>query len=213
VRYADGATKRASDIVIALLALVVLLPVIAATALLVRLRLGTPVLFRHVRPGRYGKPFTLCKFRSMIEARDGAGNLLPDPARLTMLGRVLRATSVDELPELFNVLQGTMSIVGPRPLLMDYLPLYSAEQARRHDVRPGITGLAQISGRNALSWDEKFRLDVWYVEHASFWLDMKIIAMTIAETLSRRGITSPNRDYVERFAGSAGAKQAAHDGV
>lgn len=208
--YANSAAKRSIDLFAAALALVVLSPLIAATALAVRLRLGSPVLFRHVRPGLRGRPFTVLKFRTMRDARDKSGEPLPDSDRLTPFGRFLRSTSLDELPELLNVVQGTMSIVGPRPLLTDYLPLYSPEQARRHDARPGITGLAQISGRNSLSWDERFRLDAWYVDHASPWLDAKIVFRTFAQVAGRQGITSPNRDYVERFLGSS---SSSHDGT
>ncbi|CAG0911803.1 unnamed protein product, partial [Cyprideis torosa] len=147
-------------------------------ALLIRLKLGSPILFTQIRPGLHGKPFRMIKFRSMTNARDANGALLPDSIRLTRFGKFLRASSLDELPELWNVLKGEMSLVGPRPLLMEYLPLYSSEQARRHDVRPGITGWAQVNGRNALSWDEKFKRDVWYVDHQSFWLDLKIVALT-----------------------------------
>jgi lipopolysaccharide/colanic/teichoic acid biosynthesis glycosyltransferase len=169
---------------------------------LVRGRLGKPVLFRQVRPGLYGKPFEMLKFRTMKDVVSPHGPPLPDAARLTDFGKKLRATSLDELPELWNVLKGEMSLVGPRPLLMDYLPLYSVEQARRHDVRPGITGWAQVNGRNAISWPEKFALDVWYVDNRSLWLDLKIILMTIAKAVRREGITGDNSVSAERFTGN-----------
>ena len=171
--------KRILDLIAVTTALIILSPVLAFLALLVRARLGPPILFRQQRPGLYGRPFTLYKFRSMTDARDEQGNLLPDGERLTRFGKWLRSTSLDELPELFNVLKGHMSLVGPRPLLMEYLPLYTPEQARRHEVKPGITGWAQVNGRNAISWEEKFKLDVWYVDHVSFWLDLKILALTV----------------------------------
>ena len=172
-----------------------------ALALLVRLKLGAPVLFRQQRPGLHGKPFTLYKFRTMIGARDADGNLLPDAERLTSFGRFLRSSSLDELPELFNVLKGEMSLVGPRPLLMEYLPLYSEEQMRRHEARPGITGWAQINGRNALTWEDKFKLDVWYVDHRSLWLDIRIIVLTIWKILKREGISQPGHVTAQKFMG------------
>ena len=171
--------KRAFDVVVAAAALVILAVPMLAVAIAVRVCLGRPVLFTQLRPGRHGIPFRLIKFRTMREAVDAEGRALPDEERLTRLGQFLRAASLDELPELWNVLRGDMSLVGPRPLLMEYLPLYTPEQARRHGVRPGITGWAQVNGRNSLSWEEKFELDVWYVDHASFWLDLKIIALTV----------------------------------
>jgi len=170
-------------------------------ALAVRLRLGVPVLFRQRRPGLHGQPFTLLKFRTMTGARDAAGNLLPDAERLTPLGRFLRATSLDELPELLNVLKGEMSLVGPRPLLLEYLTRYTPEQARRHDVRPGITGWAQVNGRNALSWEHKFALDVWYVDHVSLGLDLKILVLTALRVLARQGISQPGHATMEEFLG------------
>lgn len=196
------AVKRASDALLALLALLVLSPLLLLTALLVRVKLGSPVLFSQVRPGLHGRPFRMVKFRSMTDARDGSGALLPDAQRLPPFGRFLRASSLDELPELWNVLKGDMSLVGPRPLLMEYLPLYTAEQARRHDVRPGITGWAQVNGRNAISWDDKFRLDVWYVDHHSLALDLRIIAMTFARVVRPQGISAPNSATAEKFTGT-----------
>ena len=197
------AVKRGVDVVVAATALVVLSPVLAATAAAVRLSLGSPVLFTQQRPGRGGRPFRMYKFRTMRDAADAQGNPLPDAERLTRLGRVLRATSLDELPELFNVLRGEMSLVGPRPLLVDYLPLYTAEQARRHEVRPGITGWAQVNGRNALSWEDRFRLDVWYVDHASLWLDLRILALTVRKVIAREGISQQGSATMERFRGGS----------
>lgn len=194
--------KRLLDLIVTCPTLLLLAPVLATIALLVRLKLGSPVLFRQQRPGLHGKPFTLYKFRTMTDARDEHGNLLPDEQRLTRFGQWLRSTSLDELPELWNVLKGDMSLVGPRPLLMQYLDRYTPEQMRRHEVKPGITGLAQVNGRNALSWEEKFKLDVWYVDNLSFWLDLKIIALTIWEVLKREGINQPGRATVEFFSGS-----------
>ncbi|WP_423141298.1 sugar transferase [Parablastomonas sp. CN1-191] len=194
--------KRAFDIVVSAAALVVLSPLLGVTALLVRRRLGSPVLFRQQRPGLGGKPFRLVKFRSMTDARDAAGNLLPDGDRLPPFGRWLRATSIDELPELWNVLRGDMSLVGPRPLLMQYLPLYSPEQARRHEVRPGLTGFAQVEGRNALTWDQKFAADVWYVDNRGFWLDLKILWRTAAMVLKREGISAAGEATMPPFSGS-----------
>lgn len=194
--------KRLIDIAAAGTALLVFAPLLLALALLVRVKLGSPVLFAQVRPGLHGQPFRMVKFRSMTDARDAAGALLPDAQRLTTLGRFLRASSLDELPELWNVFKGDMSLVGPRPLLMEYLPLYSPEQARRHEVRPGITGWAQVNGRNAISWDDKFRLDVWYVDHRSLALDLRIVAMTVARLLRPHGISAPNSATAEKFTGS-----------
>ena len=170
-------------------------------AFMIRCKLGTPVLFRQQRPGLGGRPFWLLKFRTMTEARDARGNLLPDAARLTAFGRFLRATSLDELPELLNVLKGDMSLVGPRPLLMQYLDRYTPEQARRHEVRPGITGWAQVNGRNAITWEEKFKLDVWYVDNRTLWLDIKIIFMTIWKIFKREGISQPGQATMEEFMG------------
>jgi len=194
--------KRVFDIVFSLLLLTALAPLLALIALLVRVFLGSPILFRQERPGYKGRPFLLYKFRTMTNASDPTGNLLPDSARLTRLGRFLRALSLDELPELFNILRGDMSFVGPRPLLMEYLPLYSPEQARRHDALPGLTGWAQVNGRNAITWQDRFELDVWYVDNWSFRLDMKIILMTIWKVLTREGINQPGQATMERFAGN-----------
>ncbi|HET8655869.1 MAG TPA: sugar transferase [Longimicrobiaceae bacterium] len=194
--------KRLLDVVVSATVLLLLSPVLLATALAVRLGIGSPVLFRQERPGLHGRPFTMVKFRTMRDAVDRAGHPLPDAARLTRLGRVLRSTSLDELPELWNVLRGEMSLVGPRPLLMEYLPLYTAEQARRHDVRPGVTGWAQVNGRNALSWEEKFALDVWYVDHRSFRLDLEILLLTAKKVFAREGISQQGQATAERFRGS-----------
>ncbi|MCD6298364.1 MAG: sugar transferase [Deltaproteobacteria bacterium] len=191
--------KRLLDLGLVIPALLVLSPVIVLSALLVRIKLGTPVLFCQERPGLHGKPFILYKFRTMTNERDAQGNLLPDAARLTPFGRFLRSTSLDELPELLNVLKGDMSIVGPRPLLMQYLDRYTPEQARRHDVKPGLTGWAQVNGRNAITWEKKFEYDVWYVDNQSFRLDLKIIALTIWKILKREGITQPGRATAEEF--------------
>jgi lipopolysaccharide/colanic/teichoic acid biosynthesis glycosyltransferase len=194
--------KRAVDVLIALPALLLLSPLLLLLAGIVRWRLGTPVLFRQARPGWRGHPFTLYKFRTMTDARDAQGSLKPDSERLTGLGRWLRATSLDELPELLNVLRGEMSLVGPRPLLMQYLERYSPEQRRRHEALPGITGWAQINGRNAITWDEKFALDVWYVEHQSFWLDIKILVLTFWKVLKREGIAQAGQATMEEFRGA-----------
>lgn len=195
--------KRLLDVTGAATGLLLLSPVVLTVAYLVRTRLGSPVLFVQVRPGLHGTPFRMYKFRTMTDARDAQGRLLPDSERLTPFGKWLRASSLDELPELLNVLKGEMSLVGPRPLLMDYLPLYSPEQARRHDVRPGITGWAQINGRNAISWEQKFALDTWYVEHVSVWLDIKILALTVWRVLRREGISAAGEATMPRFEGSA----------
>ncbi|HOT90410.1 MAG TPA: sugar transferase [Anaerolineae bacterium] len=197
--------KRFFDLGIALPALLLLSPIMIGIAILVRLKLGAPVLFRQQRPGLHGKPFTLYKFRTMTDARDAEGNLLPDADRLTPFGRFLRSTSLDELPELFNVLKGDMSLVGPRPLLMEYLPLYSPEQMRRHEVKPGITGWAQINGRNALTWEEKFALDIWYVEHYNWWMDLKILWCTLLKVVAREGINADGHITMPKFTGTANA--------
>jgi sugar transferase EpsL len=195
--------KRTLDLVGATVALVVLSPLLAVVWVLVRARMGTPVLFRQDRPGLHGEPFTLLKFRTMNDRRDDDGVLLPDAARLTSLGKFLRRTSIDELPELWNVLAGEMSLVGPRPLLMEYLPLYSPTQARRHEVRPGITGWTQVNGRNALSWDDKFALDVWYVDHRSTRLDVEILAKTVRQVLGGHGVSAPGHATMEPFRGTS----------
>lgn len=194
--------KRLFDLLAAALGLLLLAPLLLALAWLVRRRIGAPVLFRQLRPGLHGRPFALLKFRSMREALDERGRPLPDAERLTPFGRILRATSLDELPELWNVLRGDMSLVGPRPLLIEYLPLYTPEQARRHAVRPGITGWAQVNGRNALSWEEKFRLDVWYVDHRSLRLDLHILLLTLKRVLAREGINAEGEATMARFTGS-----------
>jgi lipopolysaccharide/colanic/teichoic acid biosynthesis glycosyltransferase len=194
--------KRFFDAILAALALLMLAPVMLVTALLVRRYLGSPVLFSQTRPGFKGKPFQVYKFRTMTDARDSDGNLLPDDVRLTPFGLFLRSSSLDELPQLFNVLKGDIALVGPRPLLMAYLPLYSARQARRHDVRPGITGWAQVNGRNAISWEQKFELDVWYVENQSFWLDLKILALTLKKVFVKEGISADGTHTMPRFNGS-----------
>ena len=194
--------KRAFDIAASTSALVVLSPVLAITAYKVKKELGSPVLFRQTRPGLHGKPFEMIKFRTMKDATDKAGNALPDSERLTEFGKKLRASSLDELPELWNVLKGDMSLVGPRPLLMEYLPLYSAEQAKRHNVRPGVTGYAQVNGRNSLSWEDKFKLDTWYVEHQSLWLDMKILLKTVKKVIIKDGISAEGEATMTKFTGS-----------
>lgn len=198
----NGALKRVFDMVLALVGLVVLMPVFIVVSVLIRVKLGGPVFFTQIRPGLNGKPFKMIKFRTMRDAVDQNGNTLPDADRMTDFGRVLRSTSLDELPELLNVLKGDMSLVGPRPLLMQYLPLYSAEQNRRHAVRPGITGWAQINGRNALSWDEKFKLDTWYVDNQSLLLDIKILFLTVKKVLVREGISQDNNVTMEAFTGT-----------
>ena len=193
--------KRLLDVVLSALGLIMLSPVLLALAIAIRLGLGAPILFRQVRPGLRGRPFTLYKFRSLTADPDGTRS---DAERLTRLGSLLRRTSLDELPELWNVLRGDMSLVGPRPLLMEYLPLYTAEQARRHDVRPGITGWAQINGRNAISWEEKFRLDLWYVDHRGLLLDLRILALTLGRVIAGEGISEPGQATATPFRGSAG---------
>ena len=194
--------KRAFDIAASTSALVVLSPVLAITAYKVKKELGSPVLFRQTRPGLHGKPFEMIKFRTMKDALDKNGNVLPDSERLTEFGKKLRASSLDELPELWNVLKGDMSLVGPRPLLMEYLPLYNAEQAKRHNVRPGVTGYAQVNGRNSLSWEDKFKLDTWYVEHQSLWLDMKILLKTVKKVIIKDGISAEGEATMTKFTGS-----------
>jgi len=195
--------KPIFDYLLALLALMVLWPIMLATAALVRLKLGAPVIFRQQRPGLHGRPFIIYKFRTMTEARDERGKLRLDAERLTPLGRLLRATSLDELPELWNVLRGELSLVGPRPLLMQYLERYTPEQARRNEVKPGITGWSQIKGRNAVSWDERFKLDVWYVDNQSFRLDLKIMALTLVMVVKREGINQPGQATMEEFRGGS----------
>ena len=195
-------TKRFFDLLVASLALILLALPLLALLWLVRRKLGSPVLFSQVRPGLHGKPFTMVKFCTMTDERGPDGVLLPDAQRLTRFGRFLRASSLDELPELWNVLRGDMSLVGPRPLLMEYLPLYTPEQARRHVVRPGITGWAQVNGRNEISWAEKFALDVWYVDHRSFWLDLRILWRTVRKVLVRDGISAAGEATMSKFTGA-----------
>lgn len=194
--------KRRFDFTLATLGLLILSPVFLVLMLLIRLKLGAPVFFTQARPGLHGTPFRMVKFRTMTDVRDTAGNLLSDGERLTVFGKFLRASSLDELPELWNVLKGDMSLVGPRPLLMEYLPLYSEKQSRRHEVRPGITGCAQVNGRNALSWEEKFKLDVWYVDNRSLWLDVKILWLTVWHVVRRSGISQEGHVTMEKFRGS-----------
>lgn len=195
--------KAVSDRIAAFVILLVATPVVVALVLIVRYKLGSPVLFRQQRPGLYGRPIILRKFRTMTDGCDAAGNLLPDAERLTKFGSFLRSTSLDELPELINILKGEMSLVGPRPLLTQYLPLYTPEQMRRHEVRPGITGWAQVNGRNTLSWEEKFALDVWYVDNLSLWLDVKIILLTLYQIVKREGINQPGQATIKPFEGSS----------
>lgn len=194
--------KRLLDIVIASTALVVLSPLYAFVAYKVKKNLGSPVLFRQVRPGLNGQPFEMIKFRTMKDAVDAEGNPLPDSERLTAFGKMLRSTSLDEMPELWNVIKGDMSIVGPRPLLTEYLPLYNKEQAKRHDVRPGMTGYAQVNGRNAISWEEKFKLDTWYVENRSLWLDFKIMLKTVKKVIAKDDISAEGEVTMTKFTGS-----------
>lgn len=194
--------KRLFDILVSLGALLVLALPLLLLAGVVRYKLGSPILFRQVRPGLRGRPFKMVKFRTMTDECGADGELLPDVLRLTTFGRFLRASSLDELPELWNVLRGEMSLVGPRPLLMEYLPLYSTDQARRHEVRPGITGWAQINGRNAVSWEARFRLDVWYIDHRSLWLDLKILWLTVRKVVVREGISAQGEATMPRFTGN-----------
>jgi sugar transferase EpsL len=195
-------SKRLFDLVFALLALIILSPVIFVTAILVRVLIGTPILFAQKRPGYRGVPFHIYKFRTMTDRVGARGEALPDAERLTRFGKILRALSLDELPELVNILRGEMSFVGPRPLLMEYLPRYSPEQARRHDVVPGLTGWAQVNGRNTISWEDKFKYDVWYVDHWSFWLDIKIILITVLKVIKREGISQEGHATAEYFMGN-----------
>ena len=194
--------KRILDIIIASVALVLLSPLYFYVTYQVRKNLGSPVLFRQSRPGLHGKPFEMIKFRTMTDERDAEGNLLPNEQRLPKFGKMLRATSLDEMPELWNVIKGDMSIVGPRPLLMDYLPLYNEEQAKRHNVRPGMTGYAQVNGRNSIGWEEKFKLDTWYVENQSIWLDFKIMFQTVKKVLVKEGINQSEEVTMTRFTGN-----------
>ena len=198
--------KRILDVAIASTALVILSPVYALVAYKVKKNLGSPVLFRQLRPGLNGKPFEMIKFRSMKDAVDAQGNPLPDSERLTPFGQMLRSSSLDEMPELWNVIKGEMSIVGPRPLLMEYLPLYNEQQAKRHNVRPGITGYAQVNGRNAISWEKKFELDTWYVENRSLWLDFKIMLKTVQKVLSKDDISAEGEATISKFTGTSESK-------
>lgn len=198
--YRNG-IKRILDFILSLIAIIVLSPVMLVVAVLVRVKLGSPVLFKQQRPGKDEKIFRMYKFRTMTDEKDADGRLLPDEKRLTRFGKMLRSTSLDELPELFNILKGDMSIVGPRPLLVAYLPLYNERQKHRHDVRPGFTGLAQVNGRNSISWEEKFEWDVRYVEHVTFFLDLKIICRTVKTVIRREGITSETSATMEEFRG------------
>ncbi|MDC5466875.1 sugar transferase [Acinetobacter baumannii] len=194
--------KRFVDIIIASIALILLSPLFLYVAYKVKKNLGSPVLFRQVRPGLHGKPFEMIKFRTMKDATDAQGNPLPDSERLTPFGKMLRSTSLDEMPELWNVIKGDMSIVGPRPLLMEYLPLYNKEQAKRHNVRPGMTGHAQVNGRNAIGWEEKFKLDTWYVENRSLWLDFKIMLQTVKKVIAKDDINAAGEATMAKFTGS-----------
>ena len=194
--------KRLLDIIISLSALILLAPLYAAISYKVKKNLGSPIFFKQIRPGLHTQPFEMVKFRTMKDATDSSGNLLPDSMRMTAFGKMLRSSSLDELPELWNVLKGDMSLVGPRPLLMEYVPLYNKEQTRRHEMRPGITGWAQINGRNAISWEEKFQLDVWYVDHQSLKLDLKILLLTIKKVFIKEGISSSGEVTTSKFTGS-----------
>lgn len=200
--------KRLFDFIVSLLALIVLSPVILISALLIRSKIGSPVVFKQKRPGRGEIPFYVFKFRSMTDERDRKGELLPDSVRLTSFGKVIRKLSLDELPQLLNVLKGDMSFVGPRPLLMEYLDLYDERQKKRHDVRPGITGWAQVNGRNAISWEQKFEYDVWYVENRSFWLDIKILFMTVMKVFKSEGISQDGQATMTKFKGSSESRRS-----
>ena len=199
--------KRLFDFIIALILLVVLAPIIAITAVIIRINIGSPIVFKQQRPGLHGKPFYIYKLRTMTDERDSAGTLLPDEQRITRLGLIIRKLSIDELPQLLNVLKGELSLVGPRPLLMEYLDKYTPEQARRHDVKPGITGWAQVNGRNAISWEEKFKLDVWYVDNQSFWLDIKILWLTALKVIKRDGVNQQGHVTMTKFEGSRSYSQ------
>jgi lipopolysaccharide/colanic/teichoic acid biosynthesis glycosyltransferase len=194
--------KRLFDLTLMLLSIPLLLPLYLVVAWLVRSKLGAPILFRQIRPGKHAKPFEMIKFRTMTDERDANGELLPDSMRLTKFGHFLRSSSLDELPELWNVVKGDMSLVGPRPLLMEYVSLYSPEQARRHVMRPGVSGWAQVNGRNAISWEEKFKLDVWYVDNRSFWLDVKVICLTLKKVIVRDGVSADGEATMSKFTGT-----------
>lgn len=205
--------KRCFDLIVAMIVLSLVWPLFLVTAVLVRINMGSPVVFRQQRPGLHGRPFYIYKFRTMSSARGADGELLSDAQRLTPLGALLRKLSLDELPQLLNVLKGELSLVGPRPLLMEYLPLYTAEQARRHDVRPGITGWAQVNGRNAISWEDKFRYDVWYVDNQSFLLDMRILWMTVMKVLRSEGVSQAGNVTMEKFRGQTGKGSGNDTGI
>ena len=209
--YFYSMPKRFFDLAVVFLVLILVFPLLVLIGVVVYFCLGFPVIFRQLRPGLRGRPFNIYKFRTMTEARDRQGRFLPDNKRLTRLGRILRSTSLDELPELWNVLKGDMSLVGPRPLLIKYLDRYTPEQARRHEVKPGITGWAQVNGRNAISWEDKFKLDVWYVDNWSLWLDLKIIAMTVWKILKREGISQPGHATAEEFMGNDFGRKKARE--
>lgn len=194
--------KRSLDITLSTIILLVSIMPIIVVALIIRRKMGSPVIFKQRRPGLHGKPFYIYKFRTMTNATDSDGNLLPNEDRITKTGKILRKLSLDELPQLFNVLKGDISLVGPRPLLMEYLPLYNEEQARRHNVKPGITGWAQVNGRNTISWEERFKLDVWYVDNQTFWLDIKILFLTVLKVFKREGINPEDKQFVDKFQGS-----------
>lgn len=195
--------KRLFDLIVTVVALVVFSLIIFVTALIIKVKIGSPIIFKQQRPGLYGKPFYVYKFRTMTDETDEQGELLPDHIRLTKIGKLIRKLSLDELPQLFNVIKGDISLVGPRPLLMEYLELYTSEQARRHDVKPGITGWAQVNGRNAISWEEKFKLDVWYVDNQSFWLDIKILFLTVLKVFKSEGINQSGQATIEKFKGTS----------
>ncbi len=199
--------KRFYDLLASLLLLLLSSCILIIVAILVRIKLGSPIIFKQQRPGLHGKPFYVYKFRTMTDATDKDGNLLPDAVRLTLFGKLLRKLSLDELPQLINVVKGDISLVGPRPLLMEYLPLYTCEQARRHEVRPGITGWAQVNGRNAISWEDKFKLDVWYVDNYSFWLDIKILFLTVAKVFKSEGISQQGHVTMQKFTGENSNKE------
>ena len=194
--------KRIFDLIVSIILLLIFIIPILLISIVVLISMGSPILFKQKRPGLHGKPFYIYKFRTMTNETDEHGNLLPNEQRITKLGKVLRKLSLDELPQLFNVLKGDISLVGPRPLLMEYLPLYNEEQARRHEVKPGITGWAQVNGRNAITWEERFELDVWYVDNQSFWLDIKILLLTVLKVFKREGINPEDKQFVDKFRGS-----------
>ncbi len=197
--------KRIFDLIITIPGILIILPLLFILSILVMIFNGKPIVFSQIRPGQYGIPFRIFKFRTMNNIRDNKGNMLPDNQRITSFGSLLRSTSLDELPELINILKGEMSLVGPRPLLMEYLPLYTSEQNRRHNVKPGITGWAQVNGRNAINWDEKLKLDIWYVDHQSLWLDIKILAITMIQVILRKGVNYNRTETMPLFKGSKGS--------